>query len=145
MSTLRFNFTEREHCSFEVNKGMRIHFECVELNIAHMYFTNAAGEYIDVPKDSVTVYKYFTDTDKVIINVTDPLLEQMRNTKTRMGYLYSYYLLNKNEEYEICNKYSQGYKKYNDAGDLFFTSLRLIPHSCWKMANHQLIDFKVHS
>lgn len=142
MSTLSFHFYEKEHCSYHVDEGIRMHFECVEPNIAHMYFTNAEGHYIDVPKTHVTVVRHITDTEKVKIEVTDPLLEQMRHKK-RIGYLYTYYLLNKNEEYEICYKYTVGYRKYND-GDHFFTSIRLVPQQPWKMVNHQLIDYKKH-
>ena len=143
MTTLHFNFYEKEHCSYEVIKGIRIHFECVEPNIAHMYFTNTEGEYIDVPQMSVTVFKHITDTDKVTIEVTDPFIEQARHKK-RTGYLYTYYLLNKNEEYEICYKYKTGYKKYNNDGQ-FFTSIRLIPQHPWKMVSLQLLDYKKHS
>ena len=143
MSILSFNFRDKEHCSYEVIKGIRVHFECVEPNIAHMYFTNSKEEYIDVPKESVAIYKYITVTDKVIHQITDPLLEHMHNKK-RTGYLYTYYLLNKNEEYEICYKYAKGYNKYNNI-ELFFKSMRLVPQHSWEMVNHQWIDFKVHS
>ena len=134
MTTIHFNYVENEHCSYELNKGIRIHFECVEPYTAHMYFTNAQGHYMDVPKTLFKVYRHITENDKVIHEVTDPLFEQMRHKK-RTGYLYTYYLLNHNEEYELC---------YDD-GDYFLTTMRLVPQPCLKMVNHLLVDYKKHS
>ena len=123
MSILRFSFGEKEHCSYGVNKlGMRAHFECVEPHIAHMYFTNAKGEYMDIPQNDVHVYRHIGGTNKVIHPVTDPLLEQIRNKNktSRTGYLYTYYVLNQNEEYEIGFKYITS----SDASTSLMTSLR---------------------
>ena len=143
MTTLLFNFYEKEHCSCEVIKGIRIHFECMEPNIAHMYFTNAEGEYIDVPNNDVIVLRHFTEKGGFILEVTDPLLDQMNNSK-RMRYFYTYYVLNKNEEYEIRYRYKKGSDRFI-INDQFFTSIRLVPQNPWKMVNLQLTDYKKHS
>jgi len=141
---MHFNYVENEHCSYELYKGIRIHFECLEPNTAHIYFTNAEGYYIDVPWVNVKVYRHITDTDKVIHEVTDPLLEQMRSKK-RTGYLYTYYLLNKNEEYEICCKHTvMGFTLYNEPNH-FLTTMRIVPQHCFKIMNHRLVDYKKHT
>ncbi len=144
MTTVHFNYIENEHCSYELNKGIRIHFECVEPNTAHMYFTNAEGNYIDVPYGLFKVYRHITDMDKVIHKMNDPLLEQMGNKK-RTGYLYTYYLLNQNEEYEMCWKYTLIGQKGIDDGDYFRTVMRLVPQPCLKMVSYRLVDYKKHS
>jgi hypothetical protein len=145
MTTLLFNFSEKEHCSYEIIKGLRIHFECVEPNIAHMYFTNAEEDYIDVPKNNVSVLKHIPCIPRgTILEVTDPLLEPWNNKK-RMRYFHSYYILNKFEEYEICYKYKKSNQKYTNSVDSFFTSIRLVPQHPWKMVNLQLTDYKKHS
>jgi hypothetical protein len=144
MTTVLFNFYEKEHCSYELNKGIRIHFECVEPNTAHMYFTNVEGNYIDVPYGFFKVYRNITDTDKVNHKMTDPLLEQIGNKK-RTGYLYTYYLLNQNEEYEIFYKYSFMGQKGVDDGDYFRTVMRIVPQHCLKMVSYRLVDYKKHS
>jgi hypothetical protein len=167
MATIHFNYIENEHCSYEIINGLRIHFECVEPNTAHMYFTNAEGNYIDVPYGLFKVYRHIKDTDKVIHKMADPLLEQMHNKK-RTGYLYTYYLLNQNEEYEMCWKYTFMGQKGIDDGDYFRTVMRLVPHSatvdlhtiapgatvcdlrpeakpCLKMVSYRLVDYKKHS
>lgn len=109
-----------------------------------MYFTNTEGLYIDVPYGLVEVYRHITDMDRVIHKMTDPLLEQMRNKK-RTGYLYTYYLLNQNEEYEIFYKYSFMGQKGIDDGDYFRTVMRLVPQPCLKMVSRRLVDYKKHS
>ena len=144
MTTLLFNFSEKEHCSYEIIKGLRIHFECMEPNIAHMYFTDAEEDYIDVPKNNVSVLRHITEKGGMILEVTDPLHEEMNNKK-RIKYLHTYYVLNKYEEYEICYRYKKGDQNYKNSIDQFFTSIRLVPQHPWKMVNLQLTDYKKHS
>ena len=144
MTTLLFNFSEKEHCSYEIIKGLRIHFECMEPNIAHMYFTDAEEDYIDVPKNNVSVLRHITEKGGMILEVTDPLHEEMNNKK-RIKYLHTYYVLNKYEEYEICYRYKKCDQNYKNSIDQFFTSIRLVPQHPWKMVNLQLTDYKKHS
>ena len=141
MSVLIFKFADKYHCSYllnDIDKGLRVHFECIEPYIAHMYFTNANEEYIDVPKEYIRVYRHITNMDKVIQQTTNPLHKQMCN-KMRMGYLNTYYLLHKNQEYEICY-----HSNNNDNGEQISTSLRLVPQQYWEIENHHLVGFKVH-
>jgi hypothetical protein len=127
MATTTFGHIEKKHISYEINTKFRMHFESINPLIAHMYVMNSDGNYVDVPQTLITVYTCEPDgVTQNVHKITDPVIEQLRN-KSRMGYLHSYYVLDKNIKYDI-----------HVLGTI---ALRLEPQFEWKLINYQLTDY----